>query len=164
MTPEWGAIDWAAVPALAVVRDRGARRRELLSIEVWIDARPALSHGWSRANEALPALSHGWSGPKDGASWTHPSGTVVLESIARHAGHVWYHLSASRPYGIIDFNRLKQIRSAFLGDEIEAYMIFPPPSRWVNIDPRVLHLWAALDAPDGVLPKMEGTVAGVRSI
>ena len=148
----WGAIDWTAVEALVVCEGR-----ELLPIDVWIDARPALSHGWVRA-----AILKGKS--TDGARWDHPSGTVVLESICRHDAHVWYHLSASRPGGVLDWARLKRIRSWFLGDDIECYMIFPPSHRWVNINPRVLHLWAALDAPGGVLPAMEGLFAGTLTI
>lgn len=92
---------------------------------------------------------------------------MVIESIAPHNddGHNWLHVSVSRPKGKMpSYEDLGLIRKLFIGEDRECYMIWPPKSRYVNINPNVLHLYCCLDAPDGVLPHMEGMIEGILSI
>lgn len=97
----------------------------------------------------------------DGVALRVPGGAHVIASVAEHDGETWAHLSMSKPSGLPRWDELVAVRDALLGPHVEAYQIAPPASRYVNIHPRVLHLWANLDRPDGVLPQMEGLVPGL---
>lgn len=91
----------------------------------------------------------------------------MIESVAPHGddGRNWLHVSVSRPNGKMpSYEDLALIRKLFIGEDRECYMIFPTKERYVNINANVLHLYCCLDQPDGVLPHMEGEVAGILSI
>lgn len=96
-------------------------------------------------------------------------GLVVIASIApEEDGRWWLHVSASTSSRKVPtWRQMGLIKKAFIGPDGEAYSVFPPKSRHVNIA-EVLHLWHCLDAPDGgvVLPRFERTATlalnGVR--
>jgi hypothetical protein len=57
---------------------------------------------------------------------------------------------------------MKTVKRTFIGDDREAYQVFPPIDRYVNIHPNVLHLFC--DPAGPVLPDFTGMVSGVRSL
>lgn len=95
----------------------------------------------------------------DGLMWRRVYGSPlqVIESISVETDMKrWLHVSVSHApkKNIPDYGELQLIRRLFIGEDRECYMVFPPASRYVNINP-VLHLWACLDEPEGVLPQFE---------
>ena len=104
----------------------------------------------------------------DGNKWERLVGEriTVIESIAmREDGRKWLHVSVAKPNRkkMPTYDDLQTMRKLFIGEDKEAYMVFPPRSRYVNINP-VLHLWVCLDEIDGILPKFEGKVGSQLSI
>lgn len=57
----------------------------------------------------------------------------------------WLHVSVSHERRLPDWNDLREVKDIFIGRERRALQILPPESEYVNIHPRVLHLWACLD-------------------
>jgi hypothetical protein len=101
----------------------------------------------------------------DGVSYRVPGGRFVIASInVEGDGKRWVHLSMSHKSRMPTWPELVEMRDALLGGDVEAYQVCPPASRYVNLHERVLHLWACIDAPDGVLPRFEGVIDGVRTI
>jgi hypothetical protein len=98
----------------------------------------------------------------DGLMWRRLRGEAisVIESTSKdQEGRTWLHVSVAKPSDkkLATYQDLEEARKLFIGEERECYMIFPPKERYVNIKP-VMHLWACLDAPKGVLPQFEGMV------
>lgn len=102
----------------------------------------------------------------DGTFWRIPGGAHVIASVADQAdGRRWAHLSMSHKSRMPTWPELVAIRDILLGPDVEAYQVAPPQSRYVNLHPRTLHLYACLDAPAGVLPQFDGLLPdGTRSI
>jgi hypothetical protein len=108
----------------------------------------------------------------DGSMWLNAVRRLkVIESVGvRSDRRIWHHVSVSA-YDVKDgrvlpmsrlptWDEMSLVRDALIGADREAYIIYPPRSRYVNIA-QVLHLWHCLSAPDGaVLPPMEGRLAG----
>lgn len=95
----------------------------------------------------------------DGLRWRRLTGSPlqVIEFVQVETdGKRWLHVSVSRApkKSIPDYGEVQLIRRLFIGEDRECYMVFPPKSRYININP-VLHLWACLDEPSGVLPQFE---------
>ena len=103
----------------------------------------------------------------DGMLWQRLIGEkiTVIESIAIELdGKRWLHVSVAKPNKKTpSYDDVQLLRKLFIGEEMESYMIFPPKQRYVNINP-VLHLFACLDQPNGVLPQFEGMINGKNSI
>jgi hypothetical protein len=96
----------------------------------------------------------------DGLMWERLIGQPikVIESISTEAdARRWLHVSVSKSPSkkMPTYEDLQEARKWFIGEERECYMVFPPKGRYVNINP-VLHLFACLDQPGGVLPQFEG--------
>jgi hypothetical protein len=79
-----------------------------------------------------------------------PDGLRVLESIEKHDGQKWYHVSASYHHRLPSWEDMREVKEAFCGKEREAYIVLPPEERYINDHKFVLHLWCAIDGP--VLP------------
>lgn len=97
----------------------------------------------------------------DGARWRIPGGLTVIASLGVYAGERWLHMSASHPGRLPSWPEMVAIRDA-LAPGVECYQVAPPPDRYVNLHPRVLHLWGNLDLPSGVLPAFEGLLPDGR--
>lgn len=97
----------------------------------------------------------------DGVMWRVPGGKRAIASAEVIDGRRWAHLSLSHKARMPTWPELVHMRDMLLGDDVEAYQVAPPSSRYVNIHPNVLHLFVCLDAPHGVLPAFEGLVPGV---
>lgn len=95
----------------------------------------------------------------DGLMWQRLRGEAikVIESISMEDdGRRWLHVSVSKPTKKMPtYEDLQTARKLFIGEHRECYMVFPTKDRYININP-VLHLWACLEAPEGVLPHFEG--------
>jgi hypothetical protein len=78
-------------------------------------------------------------------------------------GKRWVHLSVSHRARLPSWRELRECKDLFLGRGVYAYQVLPPEDRYVNIHPRVLHLWHCLDGDP--LPEFSGFLAdGQRSI
>ena|SRR6266566_30072 len=126
-------------------------------------------------NETLGGLPapHGWyilERIKDyGLAWRRTIGeslTVIESTAVKDDGRMWLHVSLSKPNSkkIPSYEDIQLLRKLFIGEDRECYLIFPPKARYINIHPGVIHLWACLYEPDGVLPHMEGDIGGMLSI
>lgn len=116
---------------------------------------------WASTYETLPSSllqPQGWrlmQDGEDGRGWRSAFGgqATVIESVAREEdGRRWHHVSTARADRMPTWDEVRAIKEAFIGDR-EAYIVFPPKARYVNLHRFCLHLWACLDAPEGaVLP------------
>lgn len=103
--------------------------------------------------------------------WRRTEGEAisVAESLYNRPddnGRLWLHVSVAKPGAkkMPTWEDLQTLRTLFVGEDREAYMIFPTQDRYVNLH-NVLHLYCCLDQPRGVLPQMEGEIRpGVKSI
>lgn len=73
-------------------------------------------------------------------------------------GRAYIHLSVSHRNRIPTWGELGKAKEAFLGD-LEAYQVFPPRARYVNIHPHCLNLYAPLESP--VLPDFTRKTGGI---
>ncbi|MBA2287530.1 MAG: hypothetical protein H0W02_18810 [Ktedonobacteraceae bacterium] len=90
----------------------------------------------------------------------------MIESIAVESdGRRWLHVSVSKPTKkkMPSYEDIQTARRLFVGDDRECSMVFPSTERYININP-VLHLWACLDVPGGVLLQFEGQVRGMLTV
>jgi hypothetical protein len=71
-----------------------------------------------------------------------------IEPVDKRA---WLHLSVSHKSRIPKWTELAEAKRVFLGNR-EAYQVLPPKERYVNINARVLHLFALLDEKATALP------------
>jgi hypothetical protein len=121
------------------------------------------------------ALAAAQSGPRDVPNWEPPrvlpaswrevergsDGAKYMNAAARLLcimscsieldGRAWLHLSVSHVARIPTWGEMRVCKEQFLGDR-EAYSIMPPRARYVNIHPRVLHLFALLEEKASALP------------
>ncbi|MCP4896872.1 MAG: hypothetical protein GY906_07840 [bacterium] len=89
-------------------------------------------------------------------------GMLVIYSHAPYGEHEWIHVSVSkREVGQLPtWTEMMYAKNQFIGDDIEAYMIAPPKSRYVSIHPSCLHWWACYSEPEGLLPHFEEGIEG----
>lgn len=118
---------------------------------------------------AAPANWHIIERRQDGLMWQRLTGEAikVIESIAIETdGLHWLHVSVSKPKKKMPtYDDLQVARRLFIGEHRECYQVFPTSERYININP-VLHLWACMDRPEGVLPRFEGmaVLGGVKQL
>jgi len=125
-----------------------------------------IEYDTTKTHSGLPA-PEGWyiaERREDGLMWVRPTGSPisVIEDITTKAdGKRWLHVSLARQgkhkNSLPTYEEINLVRHLFIGDHRECYHVFPPKDRWVNFA-NVLHLWACLDEPDGVLPHFEGMI------
>lgn len=73
-------------------------------------------------------------------------GLVVMTSIAtKDDGHKVLHVSLSRRSRLPDWNDVKRVKDAFIGEDKEAYHVLPKKADYINIHPYCLHLWHELE-------------------
>lgn len=103
----------------------------------------------------------------DGAMWQRLSGEAlkVIESVkVEQDGKTWLHVSISKPNGKMpSYEDVQLLRKLFISEDRECYHVFPTKDRYVNFH-NVLHLFACLSSPSGVLPHFEGIVNGVTTV
>lgn len=92
--------------------------------------------------------------PFDGAArYQNPARSLVamMTCAMQLDGRAWIHFSLSHRKRIPTWGELGVAKEEFLGDR-EAYQILPPRRRYVNIDARVLNIFALLDPAASALP------------
>lgn len=82
----------------------------------------------------------------DGFAYSGPGGIRVIETRGEHEGHTWLHVSLSYRLRLPTYGDMIEVKRIFVGDEREAYQIFPRRERHVSIHDYCLHLWCCLDA------------------
>lgn len=65
-------------------------------------------------------------------------------------GRRWRHVSASKPKRVPNYEEMCLVKNIFVGEDMEAYSVWAPKARHVNIHPYCLHFWCPVDGP--VLP------------
>lgn len=103
------------------------------------------------AGELPRVLPAGWvllDGSQDGARYFHTAFQlmVILSGATEQDGRRWLHLSCSHQARIPTWRELREVKDVFIGRDRYAYQVLPPDAHYVNINPRVLHLWHCLDA------------------
>ncbi len=88
-----------------------------------------------------------------GAKYKAPSMRlmVIVSCGYERDDRAWIHLSARHRDRIPTWQELAYCKTTFLGER-EAYQVLPPKSRYVNLHPHVLHLFALLDDNGVALP------------
>jgi hypothetical protein len=82
----------------------------------------------------------------DGAKYVNRSAELaaIFSCCRENDGHFWLHLSVSHKRRLPSHNEMRTCKELFLGNR-EAYAIWPPKARYVNLHPNVLHLFARLE-------------------
>lgn len=76
----------------------------------------------------------------------HPGrGHRVLIGLEDHDGVEMIHLSISHPAKLPDWYDLVRAKNELLGQEVEAYLVVPKVSEYVNLHDNCHHLWARAD-------------------
>lgn len=103
-----------------------------------------LPAGWRRRSP-LTSRTEVWD--NDGAGLR-----VIYSESKQDDDRWWAHVSLSRrDREVPTWEQVREVKQLFVGDA-EAYIVLPPPERYVNQHEGVLHLFACRDAPTGVLP------------
>jgi hypothetical protein len=87
------------------------------------------------------------------------TGSIIVTQ-AEHDGAEWVHASVAFSNGVMPlYTDLVALKDAVFGPDREAYQVFPPAARHVNIHPTALHLWGRADG-SAVLPLFgqDGTI------
>lgn len=91
-----------------------------------------------------------------GAAYLSHDGLKVIRTVHDDNewgdNRIWMHVSYSRKDRIPSYEDSKRVLRAFVGDELEAYAVYPPKARWVNVHPHCLHFWIPLEGP--ILPDL----------
>ena len=108
-------------------------------------------HGWipSETLRAYPQFE-GQRNFEIQRNFQHRDGRRVIVSVGPHDGGWWLHVSVSRTKRIPSYKDLAGVKRAFVGDTVQAVQVFSKREHHINIMPYCLHLWARLDAPDGL--------------
>jgi len=103
----------------------------------------------------------------DGLMWERLVGqriTVIEDITLKADGRKWLHVSVAKPNRKMPtYEDLHVARTLFIGEHRECYQVFPTKERYVNIG-NVLHLWACMEQPEGVLPHFEDIVDGMLTV
>jgi hypothetical protein len=86
-------------------------------------------------------------------------GSVIVSQCEMDAGAEWIHASFAWLNHVPSYADLVVLKAGVFGDRREAYQVFPPAARHVNIHPNALHLWGRADG-GRVLPDFDqwGTI------
>jgi hypothetical protein len=69
---------------------------------------------------------------------------VILSIERLPDGREYQHVSVSREDRYPTWEELLEIKSEFMGDDVEAYQVLPRESEYVNVHPNCFHLWRCL--------------------
>lgn len=143
-------MDTSTIDFDALAREQLTREQRV--VKGW--KHPLPPPGWSLARGTTPM-------PDDVNVFYQHRGMRLAAGLSceiENDGRAWLHLSVSHRDRIPNWNELSKAKQDFLGD-IEAYQVMPPKARYVNIDPRVLNLYAPLNGP--VLPDFTRGTGGI---
>lgn len=83
---------------------------------------------------------------------------TVIVSGEVHDDRKYLHVSCSNPFHVPTYDQITFVKQVFVGDDREAYMVFPMKDKHVNIHPYCLHLYSP-DEP--VLPDFTGGAGSI---
>jgi len=114
----------------------------------WPEVRALLPRQYGPSGVAVTLLT---------ANRVHAGSIIVTQ--AEHEGADWLHASIAWDDAMPDYEDLTALKLAVFGPHREAYQVFPPASRHVNIHDYALHLWGRADGRN-VLPLFgaDGTI------
>lgn len=74
---------------------------------------------------------------------------VIVSDSIEDDGRAWRHVSVSIPGAkrVPNYEEMALVKRIFVGDDREAYSVWPRKSHHVNIHAFCLHLWCPLDGP-----------------
>tara|TARA_R110002050_G_scaffold191532_6_gene326335 strand:- start:3818 stop:4243 length:426 start_codon:yes stop_codon:yes gene_type:complete len=72
---------------------------------------------------------------------------VICSEAIEGDGKPWRHVSVSLPKRVPNYEEMCLVKRIFIGDDREAYSVWPRKSHHVNIHPHCLHLWCPMDGP-----------------
>lgn len=75
---------------------------------------------------------------------------AILSAEEHDDGRRWLHLSCSHARRLPKWRELVEVKELFLGVERYAYQVVPARSRYVNIHPNVLHLFAVVGGAESL--------------
>lgn len=70
---------------------------------------------------------------------------VIVSGTTELDGKRWLHFSMSHGERIPAWEELFEAKEVFLGRDTYAVQVIPPRSKYVNINPHVLHLFSCVD-------------------
>lgn len=109
----------------------------------------ALPKGWGREFYHRAVLPPGWAmkqEAEDAAVYMTLDGLVAIVSAAVELdGLRWLHMSCSRADKLPSWLDLRSVKDLFVGVDKVAIQVLPKQTEFVNIHPRVLHLFSCLD-------------------
>lgn len=131
----------------ALLKQAVTRLEKALVLEKQGDLRPPPRCGDYEPPRIVPA---GWTEQvrqANGGRWHNPALklVVIITAAQEQDGRRWIHLSCSHAARMPRWRELVEVKELFVGKDRYAYQVIPPADRYVNIDPRVLHLWVCLD-------------------
>jgi hypothetical protein len=143
---------------MTLVISEAEYQESLRRTNAWCDAM-ALPNGWIEHPIPIETLRRHpeLAGQR---CYDHRDGRHVVVTVGAHESDGWWlHVSVSRRAYVPSYDDLAEVKRVFVGDDVQAVQVFPRRERHVNIMPTCLHLWARLDASDG-LPDFgkEGTI------
>lgn len=80
----------------------------------------------------------------DGGAFKIPFKGRELYVIASHGGG-WEHVSVSLTNRCPNWNEMCFIKDMFFNEEELVVQFHPPKSKYINVNPYVLHLWRPID-------------------
>lgn len=136
-------VDYTGVDYAAVAREMSASDR-LVFVDGKLWAAPPAPKTWMEVER------NSWDG---GTKYRNPARSLVamMTCAIQDDGRAWIHFSVSHRKRIPTWGELVVAKEEFLGDA-EAYQVLPPRARYVNIDPRVLNIFALRDPAASALP------------
>lgn len=100
---------------------------------------------------------------EDGAAYLNAAASLIciLSCAYEQDDQAWLHLSVSHRLRIPTWGEMRMCKDLFLGDRY-AVSILPPQAMYININSKVLHLFALLDV--AAQPSLPDFSRGVGSI
>lgn len=112
---------------------------------------------WWFCERVSPLVWHVRTVGMDGFRYTKVLDTLsVIVTGEVHRERRWLHVSLARPSRLPSWADVKEVKAAFIGDDLQAIQVLPKASEYVNRHPYCLHLWHCLDG-DGLPDFTYGT-------
>lgn len=89
----------------------------------------------------LPPLLQGASQEQDQRWWGGPRQLTVCAGLATSEHGTLLHLSVSHPKQLPSWEEMSRLRDCFYGSLVDAAMILPRRTDWVNVHEFCFHLW-----------------------
>ena len=94
----------------------------------------------------IPVGWQKWEQNADGYKYVHQvlGRSVIISWALESDGKMWIHFSMACRERVPSWDEFRDAKEIFLGVESKAIQVIPPRSEYVNINPRVLHLFVCV--------------------